>query len=207
MKKLKDLFNKYNCDKHKKHRYDQVYQSLFEPIKDQPINFLEVGVFKGASTSAFHDFFPNANFYGLDLFVREKPETIEALNRDRVHWLKGDSTNPSITAAVMDAFPNVKFDVILDDGLHTPMANMQTFKNLSPLLAENGVYLIEDVWPLESMTLKELEHPWLRRWPDRYNHLDNNQFLATLEKSGKKLTRHDLRKQSGEPDSYIIELT
>jgi predicted O-methyltransferase YrrM len=204
---LKDLFNKYDCDKHRKHRYDSVYQKLFEPLKDKPINFLEVGVFKGASTAAFHEFFPNATFYGLDLFVRVKPEDIEILNDERVNWLKADSTNPGVRTSIMKAFPGVKFDVILDDGLHTPKANRQTFDNLSPLLNDGGMYIIEDVWPLERMTMKQLEHPWIKRYPDRYNQLDNNMFLGSMEKSGLTINRHDMRKVSGQPDSYIIELS
>ena len=54
--------------------------------------------------------------------------------------------------------------------------------------------------------MKELEHPWLRRHPDRYNALDNNMFLKEIEESGMTITRHDNRKLTGQPDSYIIEL-
>lgn len=203
---LKNLFNKYDCDKHRKHRYDTIYEPLFHPLKDKPINFLEVGIYKGASTAAFHDYFPNATFYALDLFVRTKAEDLEVLQRERTHWLKVDSTNPAARTQVMKAFPGVKFDVIIDDGLHTPKANQLTFETLYPLLNDSGIYIIEDVWPLDRMTLKELDHHWIKRYPDRYNQLDNNMFLATLEKSGKKITHHDLRKISGQPDSYIIEL-
>ena len=82
-----------------------------------------------------------------------------------------------------------------------------TFRYLSPLLKDDGVFFIEDVWPLESMSMKELEHPWLRRHPDRYNQLDNNMFLTEIEKSGMTIKRHDNRKLTKQPDSYIIELT
>ena len=56
------------------------------------------------------------------------------------------------------------------------------------------------------MTIKELQHPWLVRHPDRYNHLDNNMFIKELEDSKLEVIRHDNRKLTGEPDSYIIEL-
>ena len=205
--KLIDLFQKYDCDKGYKHRYDYVYEKIFSPVKDKPLNILEIGVFKGASTQAFHEYFPNANFYGLDLFVRVKPENISILNEKRVKWLKGDSLNPAIRSQVRTAFPGVEFDFIIDDGLHTPSANKQTFENLRPLLKEGGSYIIEDVWPLERMSIEQLKHPWLLKHSDRYGQLDNNNFLLTLEKSSMKITRHDLRKESGQPDSYIIELT
>ena len=73
---LKELFNKYGCDKSTKHGYDTVYQKLFEPLQDKEINILEVGIFKGASTSAFYEFFPKANIYALDIFVRTKAKLI-----------------------------------------------------------------------------------------------------------------------------------
>jgi hypothetical protein len=43
---LKELFNKYDCDKSKKHHYDTVYQPEFEPLQNESINILEIGVFK-----------------------------------------------------------------------------------------------------------------------------------------------------------------
>ena len=38
MKKLKDLFNKYDCDKGHKHQYDRIYEKIFNPVKDEPLN-------------------------------------------------------------------------------------------------------------------------------------------------------------------------
>jgi cephalosporin hydroxylase len=204
---LRELFNKYECDKSSKHGYDVVYQKLFEPLQDKEINILEVGVFKGASTCAFHDFFPNATLYGLDLFTRTKPADVKSLSRDRVKFLKADSTAASTRSQIKDAFPGVKFDIILDDGMHTPSANRKTFESLSPLLSDGGLYIIEDVWPLERMSFKDLKHPWLKKYSDQYGQLDNNMFLSALDKSGLKITRHDLRAKSGQPDSYIIELS
>lgn len=204
---LKELFNKYGCDKSSKHGYDTVYQPLFEPLQNKEINILEVGVFKGASTRAFYEFFPKANIYALDIFVRTSAKDIEVLRENRCHWLKADSTNPSVRSQIKTAFPNVEFDIILDDGLHTPKANAQTFNNLRPLLKEGGLYIIEDVFPLEKMTMKELQHPWLQRYPERYNALDNNDFLTAMDKSGMNIVRHDLRDISGQPDSYIIQLS
>ena len=204
--KLFELFQKYNCDKGYKHRYDYVYEKIFQPVKDQELNILEIGVFKGASTQAFLEYFPKAKFYALDLFVRVKPEEIKALNSERVQWLKGDSMNPAIRSQVAKAFPDVKFDFIIDDGMHTPKANKVTFQNLSPLLKEGGSYIIEDVWPLEQMNPEQLKHPWLRLHSDRYGQLDNNDFLMALDTSRMDITRYDQRKKTGEPDSYIIEL-
>ena len=52
----------------------------------------------------------------------------------------------------------------------------------------------------------ELDHYWLRAKPEVYNSAVNNEFLTTLEMSDLKIVKFDLRKKSGEPDSYIIRL-
>jgi len=206
MSELGDLFNKYECDKTKKHMYDRIYGPALEKFKDQEINILEVGVFNGHSTEAFHEFLPKANLYGLDIFVRTKATDLPCYKKDRTDYIKGSSIEPSVTSQIIKKFGNIKFDIIIDDGLHTPQANKMTFRYLSPFLKEDGVFFIEDVFPLEIMSLEDLKHPWLMRHPDRYNALDNNMFLAEIEKSGLKIKRHDNRKLTGEPDSFIIEL-
>lgn len=204
---LGDLFNKYGCDKTKKHKYDKIYEPAFEKYRDEEINILEVGVFNGHSTEAFHEYLPKANLYGLDIFVRTKAEDLPCYQKDRTHFLKASSIEPSVKTQLMKKFGNIKFDFIIDDGMHTPLANKLTFRYLSPFLKEGGTFFIEDVFPLELMTLKELEHPWIQRHLDRYNALENNMFLVEIEKSGMTIKRHDNRKLTGEPDSYIIELT
>ena len=201
---LKELFDKYGCDKAKKHHYDTVYQPEFEPLQNKPINILEVGVFKGESVAAWLDFFPNANVYGLDIFVRVQAEDVPILQHPRVKWLKGDSTHPSVSGAIQKAWPDVQFDIIIDDGLHTPEANAQTFKNLFPFLKSSGSYYIEDVWPLDIATIKELQHPWLQKSPEIYNMLKMIMFLNEIE--DKQVERFDMRGLSGEGDSYIIKV-
>ena len=201
---LKELFNKYDCDKSKKHHYDTVYQPEFEPLQNESINILEVGVFKGESASAWIDFFPNATVYGLDIFVRVSAEDIPILQHPRVKWLKGDSTHPSVSGAIQKAWPDVQFDIIIDDGLHTPEANAQTFKNLFPFVKSTGSYYVEDVWPLDIASQKDLQHYWLQKSPDIYNMLKMNMFLNEID--DKQVERFDLRKLSGQGDSYIIKV-
>ena len=48
---LKEIFVKHKCDKGIKHRYWEIYQKDFESLRNQPINILEIGTFKGESTN------------------------------------------------------------------------------------------------------------------------------------------------------------
>ena len=206
MSQLRTLFDKYDCDKSKKHGYDVIYDKLFEELKDEKINMLEIGVYKGASTRAFHEYFQQGQIDGLDLFVRTDAKDLDILAEERVGFLKTDSTNVN-TVNLMKEFTNGrKYDIILDDGAHYPTANRLTFHYLKEFLAEGGMYIIEDVFPLELMDEKELNHPWLKKHSDRYSIMSNLMFLTELEQSGMKIERYDLRKKSRQPDSYIIVL-
>jgi len=55
--------------------------------------------------------------------------------------------------------------------------------------------------------MAELDHYWLQKKPHEYNTTINNEFLTKLENSDMKIEKFDLRKTSGEPDSYIIRLS
>lgn len=200
---LKDLFNKYGCDKAKKHRYNVVYDAEFEALKNEPINFLEVGVFKGHSLQAWLDYFPNATFYGIDVFTRVDPKDIPVLQNKRVKWVKADSTKTSIRDLLPVVWGDTKFDIILDDGLHTPRANGQTFNNLYRFLKPGGSYYIEDVWPLHIMSEEEKQHWWVQKYPDRYSNSEMEYFMKQVPRS--KMVEFDLRSKSGEPDSYILK--
>ena len=198
------LFNKAGCDKAEKHHYHTVYGPEFDTLRNEPINILEVGVFKGDSIKAWLEFFPNANIYGIDIFKRVKPEDIKVLNDDRVKYLKCDSTNIAVRDQIKKQWPRIRFDIIIDDGLHTPDANAKTLHNLFPLLKKNGSFYVEDVWPLDIMTTKEMQHWWVQKYPERYNILEMNKFTKEIE--DKDVKRFDLRAKSGQPDSYIIRV-
>lgn len=201
---LDTLFNKYGCDKAKKHHYHTVYEPEFDSLRNEPINILEVGVFKGDSIRAWLDYFPNATIYGIDLFKRVSVKDIDVLHDDRVKFIKADSTNIGVRSQIKKYWPRIRFDIIIDDGLHTPDANAKTLHNLYPLLKKNGRYYVEDVWPIDIMTTAQMDHWWIKKHPDRYNILEMNKF--TKEIDDKDVKRFDLRKLSGQPDSYIIRV-
>ena len=71
-------------------------------------------------------------------------------------------------------------------------------------MKKNGKFYVEDVWPLDIMTTEEMQHHWVRKHPERYNILEMNKFTAQI--SDKSIKRFDLRKSTGEPDSYIIRI-
>ena len=53
---LKEIFIKNKCDKATKHRYYELYQQDFDKFKNDQINILEIGTFKGESTQSWLDY-------------------------------------------------------------------------------------------------------------------------------------------------------
>lgn len=200
---LKQIFTKYSCDK-EEHHYYKIYEKDFESRRKDPINILEIGIWKGTSHSSWVEYFPNAQIYGIDIFVRMLPEEVHILKHNRVHWLKADSTAPEIQKIIKEKWGNVKFDFIIDDGLHTPKANAKTFENLISLLKDDGIFYVEDVWPLDIMTQKEWNCHWIKKRPDRYSLELWNIFAKAID--GYKVTNIDLRESSKMLDSYIVKI-
>lgn len=193
---LCSLFDKYKCDKGSlKHRYDRVYETALKPLRDKEFDILEIGIFKGNSIEALVEYAPQARVLGLDTFQRIDPEDISILKHPNVEWLKCDSTQPITLQR--------KFDIIIDDGLHTHEAQRKTFENFFPLLKDDGVYFIEDVWPFDIMSAADKQHPWLKRNPTDWNDVDYAKLIETI--SPHTVTFHDIRK-GHQPDTFIIEI-
>ena len=96
--------------------------------------------FRGESINVWLEYFTNANIT-IDTFEREI-EVPPMLNNVRVKYAKLDSTAKECN----DYFKQlgVKFDFIIDDGLHTILdGQRKTFENL---IEFTDTYYIEDVW-------------------------------------------------------------
>lgn len=149
-KKLKNLFNKYGSDKT---RSSLVY-IYFEIFSNFKINSLfEIGLGTnnikvrsnmgldgkpGASLRAFRDYL-GIKIYGADvdkkiLFEEKNIETyfIDQLETETIKNIK-------------KSIP--KLDLIIDDGLHQPDANLNVILDLLDHLNPNGILVIEDIEP------------------------------------------------------------
>lgn len=155
---LAELFNKYGGDKDR-NGYSHLYSILFDKMKNEQLNVLEIGIgtmqpnaissmkhympdtYKpGASHRAWRDYFVNSSIYGMDI----QPDTQFA--EDRLKTFLVDSTNADAVKNVMQEL-NIKFDIIIDDGWHWDTAQKNTLTNFFPYLKENGIYVIEDIYP------------------------------------------------------------
>jgi SAM-dependent methyltransferase len=155
---LADLFNYYYSDKDT-NGYTHLYSILFDKMKNDNLNILEIGIgtmvpnvpssmkgymsdnYKpGASLRAWRDYFKNSNIIGVDI----QPDTI--FTDERIKTYICDSTDKNSVENLMKNL-NIKFDIIIDDGYHHDIAQLNTLKNFLPHLKDGGLYIIEDIYP------------------------------------------------------------
>lgn len=132
---------KHNCDKGKLangvgHNYGRHFEEILEPLRDKPIRLLEIGVGGGKSIRVWLDYFthPHAKIVGVDKDAVDQ-------SRDRYEFVQANQTNPASLQPLMAW----AYDVIIDDGSHTPDGTITAFEMLWPFVKRGGYYVIEDL--------------------------------------------------------------
>ncbi len=137
---------------HKWQHYLAIYDELLADYKSglpgaghRPLRFLEIGVNKGGSLQLWRKFLgPEAIIFGVDV----DPSCASVADAD-VQVRIGSQADPEFLKSVVAEMGGI--DVVLDDGSHIGEHQHVSFTVLFPLLAEGGLYLIEDLhtsyWP------------------------------------------------------------
>jgi SAM-dependent methyltransferase len=145
------LFDSYGSDKASAHDYHHFYASILQP--GTPRSLLEIGLGTnntdvvatmgaqgrpGASLRAFRDHLPGAHIFGADvdervLFTEERIKTCRVDQIDRESF-------ENVTAMI-----GGQVDVVIDDGLHAPNANLAVLHYAFDVLAPDGWLVIEDI--------------------------------------------------------------
>tara|TARA_Y100001958_G_C21148285_1_gene485103 strand:+ start:155 stop:853 length:699 start_codon:yes stop_codon:yes gene_type:complete len=155
---LTNLMNKYGSDKgglNNHHNYSFYYTEIFCLKRKQIKNFLEIGLGTNnvnvpsnmgaegkplASLKAWREYFPNAKIFGADI------DKNILKNEDRIYTCFVDQRDPETISKMFQEFGVKKFDVIIEDGLHEFNANVSFFENAIEYLANDGIYIIEDIF-------------------------------------------------------------
>lgn len=124
--------------------YFRAYDEQFGAWRGKPIRFLEIGVRHGGSLALWREYFgPEARIWGID--VDDRCASLEGGFEVRI----GSQDDPAFLRKVVEEMGGV--DIVLDDGSHVGRHQHRTLTTLFPLLADGGVYAIEDLatsyWP------------------------------------------------------------
>jgi hypothetical protein len=149
---LKKFYDKYGSDKATGHDYHHLYGSILKN-RGEIRGLLEIGLGTnnlsvvsnmgregkpGASLRAFRDFLQNAKIYGADI------DRGILFKDNRIETFYVDQTDPASFADLAKAIPN-DLDLVIDDGLHSPNANIETLRFGLSKIRVGGWVIIEDV--------------------------------------------------------------
>jgi predicted O-methyltransferase YrrM len=138
------LLNNSRSDKNTAHSYARTYQSLFYEKTTTAKNVMEIGIFRGGSIRLWHDYFRNSQVYGLDI-MKYKDIWPQIMGVERITlYAERDAYNRSF---VKEAFQkkNILFDIIIDDGPHSLQSMQLAIQYYIPVLASDGIFVIEDI--------------------------------------------------------------
>jgi hypothetical protein len=149
MNRLTEIANQYNTDKGTNivcdngfngHGFTEFYYDHIKHLNKPTI--LEIGIWKGASTKMFNEFFNcECEIYCIDI----DPNSDVSNLGDNVHFYVVDQGNEEQLRNFVKEIGDVKFDIILDDGSHQIYHQMLTYSILRKLLKKDGMYIMEDL--------------------------------------------------------------
>lgn len=121
-------------------RYLDVYENLFQQIRDENVCLLEIGVQNGGSLQIWKKYFEKAKvIVGCDLDAKcgvlELPQGVKVAI--------GDANDISTINTIREY--SATYDVIIDDGSHMSQDIIDSFIRYFPLLSSGGYYIIEDL--------------------------------------------------------------
>jgi len=139
MEKYKNLFNQKTDKFNWCHGYTEKYNDLFKEIRLQNLNILEIGIgYKEMpSLRLWKDYFPNSTIHGIDIASKYIDNSVEGIST----YLCSSLNSEEVDSILKPAGP---FDIIIDDGCHRCDGQQISFMNMFNLLAEGGMYIIED---------------------------------------------------------------
>jgi SAM-dependent methyltransferase len=120
--------------------YLEQYDEIFDPLVNEPITLLELGVYRGGSLLLWNDYFPSATIVGVDI---ELPKDFNGT--ERIHLFEGSQADPAFLWRVSNEIAPNGFDIIIDDASHMGELTKAAFWHLfDNHLKPGGFYVIED---------------------------------------------------------------
>ena len=164
---LSSLFDLYGSDKGEFHQYSPVYSELISQLGNSRLSILEIGLGSnntdtlsnmgahgspGASLRAWRDFCPESTVVGCDIDERI------LFSEESISTFHLDQTDSESWKVFIERQNHKLFDLIIDDGLHSPLANLKTVLHAGDLLKTGGILVIEDIADRSVAVWKVLAH-------------------------------------------------
>jgi len=133
--------------------YQDIYAQILKKLRGRDVRLLEIGIGindpavksgmtvdhrPGASLLGWSNYFPGAEIHGADIDRRCLIDT----DHYTTHF--ADQLDPQSLQRLARELGG-GFDLVVDDGLHTPEANANVMAAFLPLLRPHGIMVIEDI--------------------------------------------------------------
>lgn len=160
---LTDLADAFGSDKgSRKHRYTELYEMLFRPIRRRKLRFVEMGLLIGGpehgnpagretrdapSIRMWLEYFPKAQIIGLDV------SDFSWFDHPRFRFVQCDMGDRIALARAGEEIGQA--DIVIDDASHASHHQQLALAELFPRLNPGGLYIVEDLrWqPAEMETM------------------------------------------------------
>lgn len=125
--------------------YTPHYEKFFEPLREDPIKLLEIGVGGGESVQTWLEYFEDARVFGIDVVQNNNPwNSPGAYTHPRYRFMQGDQTDKTMWACFLVEC-GIDWDIVIDDGSHEPKGIVTAFECMWPSLKPGGFYCVEDM--------------------------------------------------------------
>lgn len=149
---LEEIGRKYGTLK-VQHGYMPIYERFFEPLRDEPINLLEIGVHEGASLKTWFEYFPEGYIRGVD-------KDLKVVN-NRTQDFFCDTVQVDASKDFAVATGGFNFNIIIDDGSHIQGEVLASFLGLWDSLKPGGYYVVEDLFAAYDKAWNPDGHPFI----------------------------------------------
>ena len=165
------------------HNYSTFYDFIFSEDREKDLKIFEVGIYGGSSVRSWKEYFKNSQIYCGDV------NRNYFVNEDRIQSFFCDQDRPESIREMWEneTLKDTDFDIIIDDGNHEYIPNINFLENSYYKLKEGGFFIVEDLTlsTLNSFREKieglgEVLKPryiQLLEIPNSHNSIDNNILL------------------------------
>ena len=124
---------------HKWDHYFEIYERHLARYRGRDVVLVEIGVYQGGSLQMWKQYFGRqAQIWGIDV----KPICAQ-FAEEQINIVIGDQGDAAFLESLARQLPRI--DVLIDDGGHRMRQQRTTFETLFPRIAEDGIYICEDL--------------------------------------------------------------
>lgn len=129
------------------HQHVHILYDLRSMIEKDLVNYLEIGVFGGATSSLMLSHPKKTKVVGVEINPQEKFKTFIESNNifdNEFYYIGGNSRHHQTVNKIKEMIPQV--DILFIDGDHSYDAVLEDFLNYKNLVLQGGYVIFDDYW-------------------------------------------------------------